>query len=239
MSEQSLVASLTTMDANLHPILAAVGLIPTSHVNHYLHTATSVGRMLTRSSRRSRSSSASASPAPQTIPTVRRVRISPAIRQARVGPTNDDKRLQCGWCAYQTENRQHMTRHVMRHTQEKPFRCPYCPHRFSRNDALKNHVKIHVTENPLQCTDCKFMATTLEDLKNHEKQDHKHACKACSEVFSTNKSLRCHEAKHCSFRCKHCKFSSIYRKKVEGHVRLEHSAGSESIVEMRLLPVTK
>ncbi|XP_022645505.1 zinc finger protein 26-like [Varroa jacobsoni] len=162
-------------------------------------------------------------------------RLSPASLGGQVITVDGSKELRCKLCPYETRRRQHLERHVLRHTNERPFVCPHCLRRFSRKDSLTKHVSTHAGDTPGQCVYCCHMASDKKDLENHMKEKHIHFCKVCRRKFPTNKTLRGHEAKHCKFGCKHCVFSSIFRNKVERHVRLEHNADDESVVVIRLL----
>ena len=47
----------------------------------------------------------------------------------------------CPRCKYTTMTRHNMSRHMRRHTGEKPFGCPYCPYR----STTKQNVVTHMT----------------------------------------------------------------------------------------------
>lgn len=46
-------------------------------------------------------------------------------------------------CGQFFSRKEHLERHLLMHTGEKPFRCILCPKGFSREDNLKQHLKVH------------------------------------------------------------------------------------------------
>lgn len=59
----------------------------------------------------------------------------------------------CGVCGRLFARREHVRRHVLSHTGEKPFKCADCARKFARRDLLSRHRKKLHAENrtPLQC----------------------------------------------------------------------------------------
>ena len=58
--------------------------------------------------------------------------------------TNDDKKIhECPLCHMRFQRPEHVKRHMLSHSSEKPFACPEpdCNKRFNRNDNLKQHLR--------------------------------------------------------------------------------------------------
>ena len=54
----------------------------------------------------------------------------------------------CDTCEKSFKRSEHLARHLLRHSGEKPYCCETCHRSFSRNDALKRHLKIHTSLPP-------------------------------------------------------------------------------------------
>lgn len=57
---------------------------------------------------------------------------------------NDDKKIhECPLCHMKFQRPEHVKRHMLSHSSEKPFKCPEpnCGKRFNRNDNLKQHLR--------------------------------------------------------------------------------------------------
>ncbi|KAJ3010459.1 hypothetical protein HKX48_007394 [Thoreauomyces humboldtii] len=61
-------------------------------------------------------------------------------------PTAPAKRYACGSCTLCFRRAEHLARHVLTHSGDKPFQCGVCSRGFSRADALRRHDRIHVSD---------------------------------------------------------------------------------------------
>ncbi|TPX56299.1 hypothetical protein PhCBS80983_g04622 [Powellomyces hirtus] len=87
-----------------------------------------------------RDSSLSPSPPPSSPPTS-------AAKGSSISPSSNPlKRYKCPQCDLCFRRAEHLARHVMTHSGDKPFPCSRCGRGFSRVDALRRHARIHSAE---------------------------------------------------------------------------------------------
>lgn len=53
------------------------------------------------------------------------------------------KAFTCSVCHVAFKKREHLSRHIRGHTDERPFQCPECKQAFTRNDVLQRHLRSH------------------------------------------------------------------------------------------------
>lgn len=115
-------------------------------------------------------------------------------RSRSSGPHKEKKRLQCDKCPKTFSKHNHLTRHALIHTGDKPFCCSICDKRYLRMSDLKVHLRSHTGERPYGCTKCGKRYITSSHLKTHERTHNddvrSYACPACAKTFSSKNGER-------------------------------------------------
>ena len=79
-----------------------------------------------------------------------------------------EKNLQCDKCDYLTNDKSHLKRHMLRHSDApnggRAFVCELCHKAFYTNKELKKHSLIHSGIKPYKCDLC---SSAFSDYSNH------------------------------------------------------------------------
>ncbi|KAK4879545.1 hypothetical protein RN001_007691 [Aquatica leii] len=147
-----------------------------------------------------------------------------------------NRKFTCIICNKKVGRRDHLTRHMLCHSEEKLFGCEFCDKRYNRTDTLRNHMKMHSLD--YECRICKEPFGNLSTLENHLTFKHNireninsninYRCSECFESFISEKSRNAHMIHHLynkNLQCHICKKSFISRENLTEHVKLhsEHS----------------
>ncbi|KAH8029700.1 hypothetical protein HPB51_003032 [Rhipicephalus microplus] len=73
----------------------------------------------------------------------------------------------CRLCDYTTERRDHMYRHLYKHTGERPFKCHLCTKAFTQEFKLNQHMRTHTGERPFSCDLCNASFSRRDHLNYH------------------------------------------------------------------------
>ena len=60
-----------------------------------------------------------------------------------VGVVEEERRHVCQICSKAFKRADHLRKHEITHTGEKPFACEHCGKAFNRKENLKTHYKVH------------------------------------------------------------------------------------------------
>ena len=83
------------------------------------------------------------------------------------------KIYQCHLCNYTSPEKAKVTRHMFRHTGEKPFKCPLCYKGMTTQQQLDRHItRKHPNTAPYKCDLCNFISNKATELKKHKKTEH-------------------------------------------------------------------
>ncbi|KAF8373830.1 hypothetical protein PRIPAC_80259 [Pristionchus pacificus] len=80
--------------------------------------------------------------------------------------------IRCNICERNFPRQDILTRHMPRHSGEKPYHCDQCPRQFSRADHLQTHRRTHFADKPFTCLLCNFAARRRDELNRHTANVH-------------------------------------------------------------------
>jgi uncharacterized Zn-finger protein len=115
------------------------------------------------------------------------------------GAQDDGDAFVCRTCNHKLKTKTNLTRHMKKHTGEKPFSCNYCRLRFAESTALKRHLRTHTGEKPCVChyEGCSKAFADVSNLRRHimtHTGEKPFQCRSpdCPRHFSRRSSLKTH-----------------------------------------------
>lgn len=118
-------------------------------------------------------------------------------------------KFKCTHCGQTFIERKLFTKHVRKHTGEKPFLCSYCGQTFAMDDELKRHlIKVHQTGSGFTCDSCGKLFFKRYLLKAHLGK--------CANNNTDQRRLRLY------YNCRHCGLKFKGRQTLSDHLN-EHT----------------
>ncbi|CAL1286189.1 unnamed protein product [Larinioides sclopetarius] len=134
----------------------------------------------------------------------------------------------CSACGKEFRRRDHLNKHNIVHTGERPYVCLVCGKDFTRKDRLKDHCIMHLS-NGWSCYFCGKMFSQRCVLRKHE-MIHRgvkpFSCKLCDRRFSRKNDLLRHGTSHtgeknhfCKICCKGFSQKRLLKRHLYIHIR--------------------
>ena len=145
------------------------------------------------------------------------------------------KKYQCMLCSFETEYRNSMYTHFMRHSNERPHSCRNCEYKTRTKSALKTHMLYRCGKpkftagGEYQCHLCDY--STVDDwyLQQHLRchtGERPFSCDKCEFRATQNGNLKTHKLTHTprkSFLCEKCDRRYGSKTSLAFHIKTKHS----------------
>ncbi|CAI5438886.1 unnamed protein product [Caenorhabditis angaria] len=144
-------------------------------------------------------------------------RTSQSLSTSDTGST-ENRQYYCNMCKKDFKRPDILSRHLRRHTGEKPFGCDACGRFFSRSDHLRTHRRTHTDEKPYPCTICNYSARRRDVLTRHMAT--RHHTNAPPTTTGTHRNVR------------RCLSDGDYHRMTIHELRQRHQTNREDIVDI-------
>uniref|UniRef100_A0A3P9K6Y4 Zinc finger protein 513 n=1 Tax=Oryzias latipes TaxID=8090 RepID=A0A3P9K6Y4_ORYLA len=159
--------------------------------------------------------------------------VSQSRRSARRASRRSTKLYRCPNCPFLSHYPNHLARHSLTHSEEKPHHCPCCSYSSSHLDNLKRHMRVHTGEKPYQCPSCSYACGNLANLRRHERI-HSGAkpfhCSICGYSCNQSMNLKRHMLRHTGekpYACGECGYTTGHWDNYKRHQR-KHGHNTDS-----------
>ncbi|XP_042317421.1 transcriptional repressor CTCFL isoform X2 [Sceloporus undulatus] len=135
----------------------------------------------------------------------------------------------CRFCTFTSSSLSGLTRHMRKHSDEKPHMCHLCLKAFRTASILRNHVNTHTGTKPYKCSECDMAFVTSGELSRHRRYKHTLEkpfkctfCNYCSvEASKLKRHIRSHTGER-PYSCTLCSYASRDTYKLKRHM-ITHS----------------
>ena len=111
----------------------------------------------------------------------------------------DKETFLCNFCGQSFNKKEYFSKHVTKHTGEKPYECKECGKSFRLHGVYKNHMRVHRGTKDYKCAHCEKMFMQRQHLVVHVRRhtgDKRHKCDECGKAFVEPATLRNHLKTH-------------------------------------------
>lgn len=140
----------------------------------------------------------------------------------------------CKECNRTFSRYNHLLRHMLTHSSEKPHICKFCSKGFSRSDHLQKHVQSIHSEKNYKCEQCDSAYGRKDHLQRHIETRHnknpsapkpQYECDMCEKKFTTKTYLVRHKLLHTDrlYACKHCTETFHEKEQMKEHQKQKHT----------------
>lgn len=167
----------------------------------------------------------------KTIRSSRTSKVKAPRRRHGSAKTEDNR---CKECNRSFSRYNHLLRHMLTHSDEKPHICNFCSKGFSRSDHLQKHIQSIHCEKNFKCDQCDSAYGRKDHLLRHIETRHnknpaapkpQFECDMCEKKFTTKTYLARHKLLHTDrlYACKHCSETFAEKEQMKEHQKKEHS----------------
>lgn len=153
-------------------------------------------------------------------------------RRRHGSSNNEDNR--CKECNRTFTRYNHLLRHMLTHSDEKPHVCNFCGKGFSRSDHLQKHIQSIHCEKNYKCDQCSSAYGRKDHLQRHIETRHnkdssiqkpQFDCDMCEKKFTTKAYLAKHKLLHTDrlYACKHCSETFPEKEQMKEHQKKKHT----------------
>ena len=127
----------------------------------------------------------------------------------------------CSECGQSSKNYTELKKHMISHTGEHIYKCCQCPKTFPHFHNLRSHMSVHKAPGLIKCSCCNQFFPTRAALSEHKMALQEIVCGLCGQVFPNKASRIIHyktEHEDKILRCHTCKRMYSTQKELEEHM---------------------